>query len=87
MTESKPSLALADVARIARQAVSDQAVRHEVVGVSVSGDGSNYVEILITIDHPHTGGALVVIGAFRDVAETALLREIRSRLQLRQSQR
>ena len=87
MTESKPSLALADVTRIARQAASEQASRHEVLGVSVSGDGSNYVEILITSDHPHIGSALVVIGAFRDVGEAALLGEIRSRLQLQQSQR
>ena len=87
MTESKRSLALADVRRIAHQAASEQTGRHEVVGVSVGGDGSNYVEILITSDLPHTGPTLVVVGAFRDVSEAVLLRDITSRLQQLQHDR
>jgi uncharacterized protein (DUF1501 family) len=80
MTDLKPSLDLSSVTRVARQAASEQALPHEVVGVSLSG-GSDYVEILVTTDDPDSEPSLFVIGAFRNVPEAALRRDIVSRLQ------
>ena len=74
------SLALPEVTRLAREAASGQAVPHEVVGVFVGGRGSDYVEILITRHAPGTEPSLLVIGAFRNVAEAAFRRVITLRL-------
>jgi hypothetical protein len=80
----EPSLDLSNVTRIARQAASEQALPHEVVGVSLNG-GSDYVEILVTKDDPDSEPSLFVIGAFRNVSEASLRRDIISRLQQRRA--
>ena len=73
---------LPSVTRIARQAACAQTLRHEVVGVSLTG-GSDYVEILVTADDGHGDSSLFVVGAFRNVSETSLRRDIISRLEQR----
>lgn len=45
-----PESRFKDVTRIARQAVFDQALPLEIVGVLLSGPGSGYVEILVNLD-------------------------------------
>lgn len=72
MSELTPSLDLPDVTRIARQAASEEAVLHEVVGVSTSGQGSHYVEIVVTTHDGHGDSSLFVVGAFRNVSEASL---------------
>lgn len=73
---------LPSVTRIARQAACEQALPHQVVGVSLSG-GSDYVEILVTADDGHGDSSLFVVGAFRNVSEASLRRDIISRLEQR----
>ena len=86
MPDLEPSLDLSNVTRIARQAASEQALPHEVVGVSLNG-GSDYVEILVTADDGHGESSLFVVGAFRNVSEASLRRDIISRLQQRPANR
>jgi hypothetical protein len=87
MTDLKPSLDLPDVMRIARQAASEEVVLHEVVGVSIGGQGSHYVEILVTTHDAGGESSLFVVGAFRNVSEASLRRDIISRLQQRRANR
>jgi len=87
MTELKPSLDLLDVMRLARQAASEQAVLHEVVGVSVSAGGSDYVEVLITAHDTRGAASLFVVGAFRNVSEAVFRSDITSRLRQRRGDR
>ena len=80
MHAPKPVMDLSDVMRIARQAASDEAVLHKVVGVSGSGRGSDYVEIVVTSHDPRGGSSVFVVGAFRNVSEASLRRDIISQL-------
>ena len=87
MTDLKPSLDLPDIVRIARQAASEEAVRHEVIGVSISGQGSHYVEILVTTHDARGDSSLFVVGAFRNVSEASLRRDIISRFRQHRTDR
>ena len=87
MTDLKPSLDLPDVMRIARQAASEEVVLQEMVGVSIGGQGSHYVEILVTTHDAGGESSLFVVGAFRNVSEASLRRDIISRLQQRRANR
>ena len=83
----KASLDLSDVVRIARQAASEETVLHEVVGVSVSAGGSDYVEVLVTAHDTRGGASLFVVGAFRNVSEASFRRDLTSRLRGRRAAR
>ena len=75
-----PQLHVSDVTRIARQAVFDQALPLEVVGVLRSGPGSGYVEILVNFDGCTGDPCQFLIGVFRNLSESALVTDIASRL-------
>jgi hypothetical protein len=87
VTDLTPALDLADVMRIARQAASEEAVLHEVVGVSMSGQGSRYVEIVVTTHGARGDSRLFVVGAFRNVSEASLRGDIISQFRQHRTER
>ena len=75
-----PESRFKDVTRIARQAVFDQALPLEIVGVLLSGPGSGYVEILVNLDDCAGDPCQFLIGVFRNLSESALITDIATRL-------
>jgi hypothetical protein len=70
-----------DVTRIARRAVDDQALPLRVVGAVLGGRGSDYVEVLVTIEGCASEPCQLAVGVFRNTSEEHLTKEIT--LQLR----
>jgi hypothetical protein len=64
--------------RIAQQAVREQSLPLDVVGVV--GAGGDYVEILVNIDGCATEPCRFALGAFRGESETTLLHELETQL-------
>jgi hypothetical protein len=79
------SLSLADVTRVANEAVKQGAPGYEVVGVTVNDGHGDYVEVLIRVLDCERQPCMVSVGIFRDVGETALRKEITEKLKQRGS--
>jgi len=78
-------LTVADVTRIAAEAVAGASPALQVAGVTLGGKDSVYVEILINIEGCHDGPCRLQVGAFRDVEAATLRHEIA--LKVREHQR
>jgi hypothetical protein len=72
-------LDVSDVMRIAQQAVREQSLPLDVVGV-VGSAGGDYVEILVNIDGCAVEPCRFAIGAFRGESEATLLHELETQL-------
>ena len=70
-----PDFAALDVARVARQAVRDNALPLKIIGAVVAR-GSDYVELLVNIVECRREPCLVSVGVFRNVSEAHLTQEI-----------
>jgi hypothetical protein len=70
-----PEFAALDVARVARQAVRDNALPLNIIGAVVAR-GSDYVELLVNIIEYGREPCLVSVGVFRNVSEAHLAQEI-----------
>jgi hypothetical protein len=73
------ALDVSDVMRIAQQAVREQSLPLDVVGV-VGSSGGDYVEILVNIEGCACEPCRFAMGAFRGESETTLLQELETQL-------
>jgi hypothetical protein len=71
---------VADIRRIAQQAVVEYSVPVEIVGVVMGGEGSEYVELLVNIAECTVAPCQFAMGIFRNLPEADLRREIGTRL-------
>ncbi len=69
-------LTVADVTRVATEAVRAEAPGIEVVGVSFSGDGGDYAEVLLRVRGCSQQPCQISLGVFRSATEDALRAEI-----------
>ena len=60
------------ISRIAEAAAQRTSPHLEVTGVTINAGGSDYVEILFNIRGCHRQPCQVVLGVFRNLAESAL---------------
>ncbi len=79
------SLSAADVTRIANDAVRETSAELQVVGVTLGGSDSDYVEVLINIHGCHSGPCRIQVGAFRGAGAAALHEQIARQLQEHQA--
>lgn len=70
------SLSVADVTRVATDAVRQVNSGLEVVGVMLGGGGGEYAEVLLRVQGCQQLPCQVSLGVFRDVSEQALHQEI-----------
>lgn len=75
------SLSASDVTRIANDAVRATSTELQVVGVTLGGSDSDYVEVLINIHGCHSGPCRIQVGAFRDAGAAALREQITRQLE------
>jgi hypothetical protein len=73
-------LSASDVERIASEAAQTTSSSLAVSGVTFSGGGSGYSEVLITVRGCRTPPCQIALGVFRDISETALREEIATSL-------
>ena len=73
-------LNVSEVTRIAREAADRHSLPLEVMGVTLPTGGSDYVEILVSIDNCASPPCQIAVGVFRNLSESALSDEIVSRL-------
>ncbi len=69
-------LSVTDVTRVATEAVRAEAPGIEVAGVSFSGDGGDYAEVLLRVRGCREQPCQISIGVFRTATEDALRAEI-----------
>ncbi len=70
------SLSVADITRVAKEAVAAELPGYEVVGVTGHDRDGEYAEVLIRVLDCQQQPCLIEVGIFRDADETGLRREI-----------
>ena len=73
-------LSVTDVTRVATEAARAEAPGLEVVGVSFSGDGGDYAEVLLRVQGCRENPCQISLGVFRSLSEPALREEIGEKL-------
>jgi hypothetical protein len=64
---------IADVLRVAREAVRREAVPVNVAGVTMSPEGSRYAEIVMSMGGASEERQRIAVGIFRDSSEDAVM--------------
>ena len=73
-------LNVADMTRIAVDAAREQSEALEVLGVTLSGGGGDYVEVLLNIHGCRLAPCQMSLGVFRNMSEPELRAELTKQL-------
>ena len=74
--DTRPSLNITDITRIAREAASAQSPNLRVMGVTIGDGDGDYAEVIIDLEECRQSPCRVSVGIFRNTSPEAIRAEI-----------